>query len=101
MNARPSHTRASEPDGAGDGSRAHRDDAVLLWSFVDELTAGLSEGECRAVYSALASGIADGWRPTRTEVADLVAFARQQATAAQDNPLINQISRHSGTGRRR
>jgi hypothetical protein len=63
------------------------DDVMRLWRAVDELTAELSDADCRAVYTAIASGVADGWRPTHTEITNLVAFAKQQAIAAQHDSL--------------
>lgn len=59
------------------------DDVTRLWRIVDELTAELSDSDCRSVYTAIATGVADGWRPTDTEIASLVTFAKQQAAAAQ------------------
>lgn len=59
--------------------------AIWLWRIVDDLTAELSAPDSHTIYTAISSGLADGWLPTRNEIANLVDFARQQAVAAEHN----------------
>ncbi|MEB3034735.1 hypothetical protein [[Mycobacterium] nativiensis] len=65
------------------GDTGKNDGAIWLWHIVDDLTAELSAPDRHTICTAIAGGLADGWRPTRTEIANLVDFARQQAVAAQ------------------
>lgn len=60
------------------------DDLDGLWRIVDAFTVELSARDRRAIYAGIAGGIADGWRPARGELANLVSFAVQQQAAARD-----------------
>lgn len=69
-----------------DGGSDDKNAVMRLWRMIGELTAGLPDAARRAVYGAIAIGVADGWRPSRTEVTDLVAFASQQEAAGYPCP---------------
>jgi hypothetical protein len=69
--------------------------AIWLWRIVDDFTAELSAADCHTIYTAISSGLADGWLPTSTEIANLVDFARQQAVAAEHDPFARRTRRPS------
>ena len=50
-------------------------DVTALWRWVDELTAQLSAADRAAIRAAVAGHVAHGGQPTRTDIADLVAYA--------------------------
>lgn len=72
--------------------------AIWLWRIVDDFTAELSAADCHTIYTAISSGLADGWLPTRTEIANLVDFARQQAVAAEHDSFDRTSRRLSSAG---
>lgn len=69
---------------------------IWLWRIVDDFTTELSADDCHTIYNTISSGLADGWQPTRTEVANLVDFARQQAVAAEHDSFARRPRRPSG-----
>ncbi|WP_024441702.1 MULTISPECIES: hypothetical protein [unclassified Mycobacterium] len=81
---------AIRDDGSNNG-------AIWLWRIVDEFTAELSVADCHTIYTAISSGLADGWLPTSTEIANLVDFARQQAVAAEHDSFARRPRPSSGT----
>lgn len=63
------------------------DELARVWCIVAELTTELAETDRRAVDRIIADGLSDGWRPTPTEITDLVAFATQQITTTHTTAL--------------
>ncbi|MGB3896221.1 MAG: hypothetical protein WA942_18480 [Mycolicibacter sinensis] len=75
--------------------KTHNHGAPWLWRIVDDLTGELMAPDCHTIYTAIASGVANGWRPTRAEIVNLVEFGRQQAVAAQHSPSVRKIAPRS------
>lgn len=71
-------------------------DAVGLWRTVDHLTAKLTVLDQYAVRGAVARGIFDGWRPTASEVATLVAATAGTLSPAQYLAVVAQATRGEG-----
>ncbi len=90
------HEAATLPAAESREDNDTKNGAIWLWQIVDDFTAELSAGDCRTIYSAISSGLADGWLPTRTEIANLVDFARQQAVAAEHDSFARRPRRTSG-----
>jgi hypothetical protein len=57
-------------------------DATALWRWLDELTAELTADDRRAVRDAVAEHVGAGGQPTRTELANLAAYACGQMSMA-------------------